>query len=114
MTRLPLLLAVVWTVAIVAACSVPGQSLPPAPFFSFDKVVHLAMFAPLAFLWRRAVGPRDLAILLGSTVLAVAIEFWQQLPFIGRSGEVADVVADVIGALLGLGIARMLDRQPAT
>lgn len=114
MSRAPRLwLAGLWTVAIVIACSVPGPSLPPSPFFSFDKVVHVALFAPFAWLWRRAVGPRDGAILLASAGFAVAIEVWQQLPVIGRSADPADAVADIAGALLGLGLARALDRRRA-
>ena len=104
-------LAALWTAAIVVACSVPGPSLPPSPFLSFDKVVHVALFAPFALLWRRAVGPRDGAILLASAVFAVAIEVWQQLPVIGRSADPADALADVAGAILGLALARLVDRR---
>lgn len=107
----PVALAVVWTVVIVVACTVPGERLPPAPFLSFDKLVHVAMFAPLAFLWRRALGPRDLAVLVGSAALAVLIELWQALPFIGRTGDVGDAVADIVGALVGLAAARALARR---
>ena len=104
-------LAALWTVAIVVACSVPGPSLPPSPFLSFDKVVHVGLFAPLAWLWRRAVGPRDGAILLAAAAFAVAIEVWQQLPAIGRSGDPADALADVAGAVLGIALARLADRR---
>lgn len=104
-------LAAGWTLAVFAACSVPGSALPPGPFLSFDKVIHVVMFAGVAVLWRRALGGRDLAILVGCVVFALAIEWWQQLPFVGRTADPADAVADALGALLGLALVRFWTRR---
>lgn len=105
--------AVAWTVAIFAACSIPGDALPRAPIVSADKIVHVVMFAVFAVLWIRAAPGRGWTILAAAVAFAVGIEVWQQLPLVGRTADPWDAVADVLGAALGLGgwSARRARRQ---
>ncbi len=70
-----------------------------------DKVVHLLMMAALwvalAVDLRRPLTPRLRVILfLGVTAFGAAIELAQQAMGLGRSGSLADLAADTLGALL--------------
>lgn len=102
--RRPVLTALLWSVGIFLACSVPGNRLPPGPFVSFDKVVHLAMFFGYGALWLRAFPKRPVMILLTAAVFAVGIEVWQSTPWIGRRMDAGDAVADLVGAVLGVSV----------
>jgi glycopeptide antibiotics resistance protein len=75
-----------------------------------DWVANILLFVPLAFLWLGAVWHRwnaaarltaSLAVLLAAVVLSVGIEF-TQLFFPPRTVSQNDILAEAIGALLGL------------
>jgi hypothetical protein len=108
-------IAVLWTLGILAACSIPASSLSPiGPALSYDKLVHLALFAIFGALWMRALCPptaevsrswlRRLGVrllLLGS-LFAIGTEVYQHVLPLQRMGDPYDALAD--GAGLGLGI----------
>lgn len=77
---------------------------PPAADLGWDKANHFTAFGTLAFIGLQglAAGPRRRWIVL-ATLLAygIGIELVQsQIP--GRDAEAADVLADMIGAVIGL------------
>jgi len=104
----------IWALLILILCAIPGGSLPKSHYFNipnFDKIVHAALYFPLAFF---LVAEFDLSKkyalqLTGPliTMLIVAlygglIEFLQETIFINRSADVMDFLADLIGGLTGL------------
>lgn len=98
-------LAVAWTVLIVVLCTVPVSEMPAQfPPFSYDKWVHLGLFAVFAVLWLRARPGQGLAILVAGTVFGIGIEVVQGILPIGRSPDPLDAVADVVGLVVGLGL----------
>lgn len=70
-----------------------------------DKVVHVGVFAAVALTGARAGFPtrRLAALLLAHAVLS---ELVQAAVLPQRSGDALDVVADSVGVLVGLGLAR--------
>lgn len=75
-----------------------------------DKVAHAVTFAVMALAGRVAGwGPRTL--LAGLAAYAVATEVLQHVLPIGRHGDVLDVVADLVGVLLGLALASVVARS---
>lgn len=101
-------IAAVWFVLSLGLAAVIGVlTLMPVAFVpegpdGVDKIYHALAFAALVFptaslrprlLW--AVAP--LALLYGA-----AIEIIQ--PHVGRSGEVADLIADGLGVVFGIGL----------
>jgi VanZ family protein len=81
--------------------AVPGGD-PPA---YADKVVHLAVFAAGAWTGHRArIGSYALGVAL--VAHAVASELLQMTLLPGRSGDPLDVLADVVGVVVGLVVAR--------
>ncbi|RRD46724.1 VanZ family protein [Tessaracoccus sp. OH4464_COT-324] len=92
------------------ALYLPGSPEPSAPLFpGDDKVVHLVLFLlPALALGRitRAWWP------LGLLGLHAVISEWVQLNYIPhRSGDVLDVLADVLGIALGDAYWRWRDRR---
>ncbi len=104
-----------WRVALVLLVGVhlvvlyaPDAGGAPA-FAGADKVVHLATFASVALAGLRAgLGRRWWPALV--VVHAVVSEMVQHWALPHRSGDPADVLADVAGVLLGVLAARQLGR----
>ena len=114
-------LAIGWTLLILVLCWTPPRHLPAsetAPsFFKFahaDKVIHAAIFAGFAILWRRATSPSSAVVIAVSGVaLAVITELGQATPIVGRDADLWDAVADGTGVAVGLTAAAWLFRRPA-
>jgi len=85
----------------------PSGTLPPISIG--DKVEHAVAYAVLAFLGCAAFERRRLAVIPGLVAYGAALELLQNFAP-GRSPEIADGVADLIGACLGGGAAIMLHR----
>ncbi len=104
--------------AIVAFLSLlPSRNIPDIPLFSgADKLVHICMYLGLAFLacWIYDIGrPRIWIIytLLAAVFMyGVLMEILQRTMHNGRSFDFKDMVANLIGAIIGLLIYRCLDR----
>ncbi len=105
--------AVLWTLVILVLCWTPQSFLPEegvGPRFilgilGLDKIVHAGIFTVFAVLWLRALPggwARYWWVALAGTALAGLTEAVQNLPIIRRDGEFQDVVADVVGLVIGL------------
>ena len=101
-----------FAVAVLVSLAVlfaPSGEVPDAPP-GVDKVVHLLVFLGLAVTGRWAgVGASVLAGLL--VVYGAASEVLQAVTPLARSGSLADLVADVAGVVLGLGVWAFGDRS---
>lgn len=109
------LLAWAGTLLLLVLCLTPKGFLPwgnedlPRKVPHLDKLVHLAMFAGVCWLWTRAGrGPSRLKavkVLAFASALAVGTELLQGLPRIDRDPDALDALADVVGAIAGVGLA---------
>jgi VanZ family protein len=100
-------LALLWTLLILAGCFAPATSLPQVDVPLADKWVHFILFGGFTFFWalvRPECTLRRLgSLLLVAVVFGVVIELLQGLlSFLGRSMELMDAVADAIGGALGI------------
>lgn len=108
-----------WAVLVVFALTVPLPSGPPGLLagLNADKLVHVVLFAVQAALLAAAIGApaagRAAAVAaLGAAVFGLSGELWQAvLPW--RSAELADLAADLIGAVVGAGLWWLRRRSPA-
>ncbi len=98
--RLLLAGALVVNLVTMYAPRLPAQ-IEPAFDLRLDLVGHAASFAALTFTGLLAGVPRRLLLALVA-LNAVASETIQHLLLPGRSGDVADLAADVVGIALGL------------
>lgn len=110
---------VVWTLLTITGLCLPGSSLPgDGAVFDIpdlDKLVHLVLFGGIVVLWGiyYALQPRQwtkrqwyrLVILLAilSTVLGIVLEYVQFYFIPQRSFDRGDIVADMAGAVGGMG-----------
>lgn len=110
-----LVLAILWTALIFFACFIPGNEVPKVKIFQLDKLVHIVLFAGCSCLWTLGLFRSEKKIAGGIWIfllclaLGVLVELIQSSRWVdGRSGDFWDVIADGVGALLGLWIARLL------
>ncbi|KWS04992.1 hypothetical protein AZ78_2542 [Lysobacter capsici AZ78] len=93
---------------VIATCLLPARDLPPTPFSQFDKIEHfsayLAMSAYAGMLFAR-MRPQAIAA-IGLIAMGVGLEFAQARLTDSRSGDAADALANGLGALAGLFLAR--------
>ena len=107
-----LLMALIWTALVVAACAWPSHRLPIVETVEgignikhLDKVAHAAIFSGFGFLWVRVGRARSklVPLIIAGVVLSAATELIQLLPSVGRDASWGDFAADLVG--MGLGLA---------
>lgn len=113
-TILRWLLALAWMVVIFVVSS---RSQPPGPAdpvldFIWKKSVHIASYALLAALIRRAIGPSLHATegAFGLTLLYAISDELHQSFVPGRTARATDVLIDMVGATISLSAIRFLRR----
>lgn len=110
-------LAVLWTIGIIVACSLPARSLSTVqPALGYDKIAHVVLFLGFGALWMRVLCPPEavpsmqrlgrcgLLLLALGGVFAAGSELYQYLLPLERMGDPYDFLADGIGLLLGIGL----------
>jgi hypothetical protein len=116
--RIRLAAAISWTLAIMALCWMSPRLVHELEHSSsvfelpdLDKAIHWAIFCIFALLWLRVSGSshRYWLVALGGLALAVITEWVQSLPIVHRDGNIPDAVADVIGVVIGLAVARTVE-----
>ncbi|MDV8022157.1 VanZ family protein [Rhodococcus sp. IEGM 1330] len=95
--RIPL--AVTFVVALIVLFT-PASGVPSG-FEHSDKIIHFALFAALAYTSRMA-GIDWIRTALWVLAFAVVSEFLQAILPLGRSGSIADALADAAGVAVGL------------
>lgn len=97
-----------WAAIIFAACLLPGKDVPSLSIFQYDKVIHFAIFALLAFLFlllfkNPVLKKEGLIVFLSCTAYGYFVELLQGSGITeGRSFDHYDALADAVGAALGL------------
>lgn len=108
---------VVLTVGIAVLSLWENPQVPPSLQLS-DKIMHGLMYTFLAMTWMwpltRIVRTRALTYLyvfLSVTLYGALMEILQRFCTLTRSGEMADIYADALGALLGLLVVYILAKM---
>lgn len=104
-------MAILYSVAITVLFFIPTEGLPSVGGSGFDKIVHFLFFFALVILWQLVIFknnddelPRKMIFfILGFTlVYGILIEVFQELLTASRTADPFDVVADFLGALIGV------------
>ena len=115
--------ALAWTLFIFILLSLPGKMLPNENQFripQLDKLIHIVLFGSFVFLWSFYFSTREGNINLNRKYLRIAIiaclygyamELIQKYFIPNRDYDIQDIAADVIGAVLGYIIVRMMIRS---
>jgi VanZ family protein len=97
-------------VAVLALSLAPVTT--PMPSTGWDKSNHLLAFSTLAFLAHCAYPGRTVTVLAGLLAYGGLIEVLQSFTP-DRAAEWADLLADGVGLLLGVMLARLASRRIA-
>ena len=104
--RRPLVQALLWTLGILIAVTVPASTVPTGPpDIGIDKIAHLVMFGGFGALWTRVLTPpwRMLWVVGGlGLVLAAGTELLQHFALTTRQGSLYDGMANGLGLALGM------------
>lgn len=107
--------AFLWFIVITVLSLLPGNSIPDfswADLAGFDKVAHLSVYAILMILIgfgakqqkiEEKYTPKLIYLLAGYGIL---IELLQNMMYLGRRFEFLDIIANIIGLILGYIVAR--------
>lgn len=102
------LLAIAWTCAILAACSIPGNDIPDINFdlFEEDKIIHFSLFLVFGWLWARALPysfmPGFACIGLAGIAYGIGTEIYQGMLPWDRTADPMDAIANILGLLTAL------------
>ena len=103
-----LVLSILWAIMIFVLCTLPPSDIPRFKIPYIDKVAHFGVFfiqsVLLSLLLNFQTRKSYFQIILFSTLLAFIygglIEILQS-KFFNRSGDVYDLIADILGGFLG-------------
>lgn len=113
-----LALALFWTIAITVACLVDMSTVPAANVENIDKVAHLSFYAIFSILWflylrNKIENTKKLFLILFllSVFFGIFIEFCQSTFTENRQADINDVIANTIGAVIGLIIMSFFNKR---
>lgn len=100
------LIAIFWTLLILAACTIPGKDIPSINIVSIDKFAHFGIFAGFGWLWmwalRGTLISRMKRVLTAGIAYAILTEIYQGfLPF-ERQPDPLDALANIAGLLVAM------------
>ena len=104
---------IVFVAAMLLSFVMATLPQPPAlPGDPSDKLIHILAFAVLGILCSAGFPDRSIAkLFIGLTCLGALIELVQAIPVLNRDSDLADLVADMAAAYVGLISARwMIER----
>lgn len=100
-----------WTIILIAGTLLPKEVVSQGSWLNiphFDKVSHLCAYALLVFLWSITLVEKTTKIkaariaFYGSIFLGVLLEILQWQLNVGRYFEILDIIANIIGSIIGL------------
>ena len=111
--------AVLWAAFIMLLCGLPGQDLPNIDFWKIDiedKLAHVGVFAILGIFMVYGFKRRNPSfkitfrytffLILIATSYGALTEILQGLLFPSRFASFSDLIADFIGSVLGIVVAK--------
>ena len=113
-----ILLSTVWTIIILVLSGMPGSKIPHIHIPGIDKAVHFTMYSVFTFLllnsfteqkkFRLSTINKMVVVFIAGASLGALNELLQATIYSGRSAELADEVANMIGSISGIFIYKKL------
>ncbi|MGB0850300.1 MAG: VanZ family protein [Bacteroidia bacterium] len=110
--------AILWTLFIASSCLLPASAFKSFSFDSLiqvDKLVHLVLYITFVVLWYLAWPSwktnYSFILLVIGILYGVLIEILQSEMSLGRSYDVADILANTAGAILGVILIPFISRK---
>jgi VanZ family protein len=113
-----------WAATILFLSSIPSKELPDFFFwkiFSFDKLIHVAMYCIFSFQvmkacvrqyanWTLRYNAARVAVITGA-LYGGFIELYQEYILTDRHGDWLDLIANIAGTFLGVWLFRWIFKQ---
>jgi len=109
-----------WTLVIGILMCIPGSVLPSESKFSipqFDKLIHMGLFGGFVFLWDLYLSNRTTStarllrqffiVFILANTYGIGMEYVQKYWIPLRDFDLADIIADMIGAGIGYGLSNL-------
>lgn len=103
--------SILWALAILIICLLPGKDIPSFTLFEYDKIVHFLIYAALAVMmyygWKKQNTFSSLykftllKILLITFLYGFAVEVLQEWLTADRHFDILDALANSTGAIAG-------------
>jgi len=103
--------AIFWTTMVIIGSSISGgkvNKLSPLTFEGADKIMHFVAYMGMVLLWSlvlketgKRIGGARLSF-YASIALGILLECGQSLVFDNRSFEIMDIIANIMGSIIGL------------
>jgi VanZ family protein len=95
---------ILWTILMLLLTLLPGDSLPSARLFSYDKIGHFGMFGGWTFflglymiVYRQKADINLFLLMMAGILFGAAIEGMQYLMPLGRAASWGDIAANSLG-----------------
>ncbi|MDF1694631.1 MAG: VanZ family protein [Saprospiraceae bacterium] len=103
--------AAIWTIILITATLLPKGVVSKNGLFNiphFDKISHFFSYLLLVYLWSTALNEKTNKIkaariaFYGAILLGIVLEILQWQLNVGRHFEILDIIANIIGSIIGL------------
>lgn len=95
---------ILWTILMLTLTLIPGESIPDAPLFAYDKIGHFGMFGGWTFFLGLYMivyrGKRDInlfLLMIAGILFGAVIELLQYFLTDDRTASWGDVIANSLG-----------------
>jgi len=110
--------AICWCILILILSFSSPENLPSVSIIGIDKFAHLAVYFVLSFLacfgfvkYGYSLKNTMILSLLIASSFGIMVEFAQKYFFSSRSFEELDIIANIIGTILGICIFRLFKKR---
>jgi VanZ family protein len=106
--RMYKILAIAWTLLTLYLSLISARSASEfnlLDFVGFDKIAHLSFYTIFSFLWSMSLRETNTGknfVLFFSVSFGILMEICQFYLFNGRSFELYDILANILGSFLGV------------
>ena len=109
---------IIFSLIILILCILPQNDIPESRINipHFDKILHFGVYFILAIIFSfelqklYSIFSKILIILIYSFILGAAIEIIQNYLIETRSGDWFDLIADIVGSIVGIGVFILLHK----
>ncbi|PKA83258.1 VanZ family protein [Ulvibacter sp. MAR_2010_11] len=106
-----LIFATLYTVVVTIALLLPAGGLPRIDFIPVDKLVHICIHVGLVLLWlfygyklknHQGLFPLIIIVVVACLLYGIIIEVLQDKYTVTRQADIMDVLANVLGSIIGI------------
>jgi len=109
------------TLVVAFLCLYPFQSDKQSTIPHFDKIIHVTLFLVLSYFWMHGLSAQNqfkkvqekavLITVVSAIIYGVLIEVLQEVMHLGRSFDIWDIAADVVGVVFASSFHRVIGRK---